>query len=244
MTHALPRTNFNSSRLVRSLSDMHVTDPVDANPAIAERLGQWLKVADAIALFAALNPGPTPVVDVHPSLDGSILQEECAQVRNALAKAIRADAVFRTGSEAAEGGVDFSAYRRACFTHQRNMATSIAPLRARVREVMSNRSSTLKQLAALDAVLDQALGNRERELLTTVPTLLERRFEALRKTPATDALASPVLSGTQPIEWLARFNTELLDVLLAELDLRLQPIEGLVAQYLNEQTGEHIKANI
>ena len=68
MTHALPRTNLNSSRLVRSLSDMHVADAVDANPAIAERLGQWLKVADAIALFAALNPGPMPTADTRPAI--------------------------------------------------------------------------------------------------------------------------------------------------------------------------------
>jgi len=249
MTQALPRTNLNSSRLLRSLSDMHVTDVLDANPASAERLGQWLKVADAIALFAALNPGPTPAVDARPSVKGSILEEACAQVRNTLAKAIRADAVFRTSSDVLEGGLDFSAYRRAYFTHQRNMTTSVGPLRGRVRVALSNRSGALKRLAALDAALDQALANRERELLTSVPTLLEKRFEAMRKahektpveTPENDTSASPIPAGTKSTHWLALFNKKLLDVLLAELDLRLQPIEGLIAEYLNEQTKENIK---
>ncbi|MFJ0904018.1 DUF3348 family protein, partial [Bordetella bronchiseptica] len=84
-------------------------------------------------------------------------------------------------------------------------------------------------LAVVDAIMERSLGARERTLLAAVPTLLERHFERLRQA----ALAGPQEAGDaappQPGAWLATFGRDMRSVLLAELDIRLQPVEGLLA---------------
>jgi len=65
--------------------------------------------------------------------------------------------------------------------------------------------------------------------LSTVPLLLEKHFERLRKanreTPASDDA------------WLAEYCKDMQSVLLAELNLRLQPVEGLLEALRNESIG-------
>jgi hypothetical protein len=91
------------------------------------------------------------------------------------------------------------------------METRLAPLRARVRAALSGTSPALRQLAALDAVLEGALLVRERHLLSKVPLWLEQHLERSRRA------AAPSDAGPR-----------VQDTLLAELDLRLQPIEGMI----------------
>jgi hypothetical protein len=94
------------------------------------------------------------------------------------------------------------------------------PLRRRLRSSLADRSAALAKLAELDIVMEQVVGAQERALLATVASRLEPRFDALRGAPA-DA---PV----QPGPWLEQFRQEMRALLLAELDLRLQPVEGLL----------------
>jgi hypothetical protein len=141
-----------------------------------------------------------------------------------------------------EGAADFSPYRRYYVAHQRDMDSSIGQLRANVRAALSSRSPTLKRLATLDAALGQALGARERNLLATVPSLLENRFEHLRKAhqealAATQAPDDPE-RWMQPGGWLAVFCKDMQGVLLAELDVRLQPVIGLIEALGNERPQE------
>ena len=249
MMRALPRTNFHSSRLVRSLSGLDVVAVAASNQALAERLGQWLDVGDAIALFAALSPKTSGATAVQ-SPDGSGLQEELAQLRTGLIDGIGADlgskARIKLPQPAADAPLeiqaDFSPYRRYYLAHQRDMATKIGQLRARARAVLAETSPRLKQLAELDAALDQALGERERVLLATVPTLLEKRFERLRAAHC-DALRDTQQADDpgrwlQPGGWLARFRKDMQDVLLAEQDLRLQAVVGLIEAH-SQEVSEH-----
>lgn len=141
-----------------------------------------------------------------------------------------------------DGAADFAPYHRYYLAHQRDMSSSIGPLRANVRAALSRQSPALKRLAALDAVLDQTLTARERNLLATVPARLARRFEhlftahqaALNEAQAADDPAR----WMQPGGWLAIFCGEMQAVLLAELELRLQPIAGLIEALDNEMTRQ------
>ena len=68
--------------------------------------------------------------------------------------------------------------------------------------------------------------------------LLERRFEHLRKThqlglDAAQQQDAPVL-WRQPGGWLDVFGKEMQEVLLAELEVRLQPVVGLIEAFSNE----------
>jgi len=112
------------------------------------------------------------------------------------------------------------------------MAAGITPLRGRVRQALTALSPALGRLAALDAVFDEALRDRERYLLSTVAVLLQQRFDLLRQAhSATDSQAPGAPSAADrisPAPWLVEYARELQQVLLAELDVRLQPIEGMV----------------
>ena len=82
---------------------------------------------------------------------------------------------------------------------QQSMETGVAALRARLRAALAARSPEMARLAAIDSVMERVLAPRERGLLAGVPASL------------------------------AQHSDELHDVLQAELDLRLLPVEGLLA---------------
>lgn len=133
---------------------------------------------------------------------------------------------------------DFTPYRRYYLAQQRHMAAGIGPLRLKAREALAGSSAALWQLAELDATLDQALGSREGDLLATVPALLERHFGKLRQAHqaalAESGTADDPAQWLLPDGWLTRFHRDLQDVLLAELDLRLQPVIGLIEAHSND----------
>lgn len=280
MAHESPRTRLNASALVRVLTELAGTGGNGSKQPFAERLGQWLSLADALSLYSALNAstaGAPAVPAASPSPECKHLRRTFEHLRGALTNAIRADAALEAGSAqgapasrtsgtSAEGAADFAPWQRRYAAHQRDMGAKIAPFRTTVRAALAARSPALRRLAALDAVLDQALAARERELLATVPTLLQRRFEQLREahratqavadtaaaprmpaephvptvsaTPATSPTAGERCRPLPPGASLAAFGAQMQAVLLAELELRLQPVAGLIAALENEETSK------
>jgi hypothetical protein len=229
-----PLTGSAFIRALAALNDVHAPASPDA---FAQRLAQWLAWTDAFSLSAALSDASARP-DV-PALAGraavSADEREFARVRAALVKVI-ADAPAggaeprRLGrpqagvAAPAEVPVDFASYRQRYAKCQLAMETQIVPLRRRLRSTLAERSSALAKLAELDTVMEQVVGARERALLATVAGRLEPRFDRWRGAqddPTSDA-------PTRPGPWLDRFRQEMRDLLLAELDLRLQPVEGLL----------------
>lgn len=248
MARGSPRTSFDSSRLIRALSDLVSTDATPPRQSFADRLGQWLDFADAIALFSALN-GSTDAAGGPATAEHPALRDEFARVRGALLDSINTDGVLTPGKArirlpapawhaSTPGAADYLPYHRYYLAHQRDMGAAIAPLRASVRAGLAQRAPALRQLAALDGVLDQALAPRERSLLATVPQLLGRRFEQLHQAHR-NALTTPddPARWLQPGAWLHTFCQDMRAVLLAELELRLQPVAGLL-EALNEVTKQ------
>ena len=248
MARGSPRTSFDSSRLIRALSDLVSTDATPPRQSFADRLGQWLDFADAIALFSALN-GSTDAAGGPATAEHPALRDEFARVRGALLDSINTDGVLTPGKArirlpapawhtSTPGAADYLPYHRYYLAHQRDMGAAIAPLRASVRAGLAQRSPALRQLAALDGVLDQALAPRERSLLATVPQLLGRHFEQLHQAHRS-ALPTPddPARWLQPGAWLHTFCQDMRVVLRAELELRLQPVAGLL-EALNEVTKQ------
>ena len=274
MTQGLPRTRFNSAGLVRVLAELAVADPADPKQTFAERLGEWLDLKAALALYSALNataadalPRAAPVAALHAEL---------ARVRGELSGAVAAAGAQQPGgtnlalpaplpNASIADAADFTPFHRYYLAHQRAMAAAVGPLRAGVRAALGRQSAALRQLAALDAVMEQALSPREASLLATVPVLLGKRFaqlfEAHQRAHETAASDRPQHEGAglvdpgsaaaadappaddparwmQPGAWLARFCAEMQRVLLAELELRLMPVVGLLAALDTESTGQ------
>lgn len=252
MTRALPRTNFNSSRLIRFLADLDLVDAAEPGDAFAERLSLWLEVTDAISLSAA-NKAGSAGPSVAPAGEAEIARvavaEEFARKREALVNSI-------TRSCSPEGGegrikwpspkvgmpievaAAYEPYRRFYVAHQRDMEANIRPLREKLRQALAQAAPALKKLAALDAVLDKVLSAREGQLLLTVPLLFEKRFAQLlaahRQRLAAGGQEDKPETWMQAGGWLAGFCKELQALLLAELDVRLQPAAGLIEALSNE----------
>lgn len=246
MTRGSLHTGFTGSPLVRLLARLTEADVPDAKPAFAERLSQWLSWTDAISLSAALN-GPAATAQPVARAGASTEEGEFARMRSALVNAVTEDSTSTPDqgwssrrspardTPPADTTISFTPHRSRYFAKQQAMELGIGPLRARLRAALTARSSALAQLAAVDAVMEQVLGEQERSLLSTVPVLLEKHFERLRQAHlATLAAIEPDNDAQTPDEaataapWLAEFRRDMQSVLLAELDLRLQPVEGLL----------------
>ena len=239
-------TRFTGSALIRLLAQISGVDAPESKHAFAERLSHWLTWTDAISLSAALDGGPTKATGARPGTPRSASAEEreCARVRATLTTAIAEDCACTadnprpptlpapTLGDAMDKPADFSIYRRRYLSRQKAMETSIGPWRGRVRAALSDRSPAMARLAAVDAVMEQVLNPHERRLLSGVPMWLEQHFERLRQAheeTQADALEPADADlPVRPAAWLQTFCKDMHGVLLAELDTRLQPVEGLL----------------
>ena len=221
MVQVSRRTGFTGSALIRLLARLTDIEVPEPKQAFADRLSQWLGWTDAISLSAALNGG-LAASSSGARAAGNPEERECERVRTAMANAIAED----MHSAARDNTTDFAAYRRRYHARQQAMETSIGPLRGRLRSTLATRSPDMARLAAVDVVMEQVLSAQEHRLLASVPATLEKHFKRLGRA---DANASADADGeAEPGVWLAVFRKDMHDVLLAEMEVRFQPVEGLL----------------
>jgi hypothetical protein len=238
---------------IRLLARLAEVDVAASGQPLPDRLGQWLDWKHALSLAAALDGQAATPEAAAPMPDD--LRAECARAREVLATAIKNDPLLAPGAPApAEPGYD--AFRQACLARQRAMQATVGRLRGKLRDALAQSpqeratqehspqgrhhpghhhlgrhsrksgndaghaatpDTRMARLAEVDAVMEAALTPREHALLAKVPELLGQRFERLR----TAVHASPA--------WLDGFRRDMQSVLLAELDLRFQPVDALLA---------------
>jgi hypothetical protein len=229
------RTRYPSSALVRQLSRLTATPAPAPKQGFAEALSQWLGWTDAISLSGALNTAPasTPA-PVSAPLSALSAAEDVERIKAGLTKAIAeacaAPGTVARGSRrpptlpadpAPDSPPDYAPYRQRYQAMQQAMEERIEPLRQRLRAQLGAASPAGARLAAVDAVMEQVLAPREQLLLHGIASQrLEKRFDSLRPHCDDDAVTGP---------WLDTFRQDMHAVLLAELDTRLQPVEGLLA---------------
>jgi hypothetical protein len=201
------RSSFTRSRFVRLLEAGLPTPAEAPAPDFAERMSLWVDAFAAVRLQAAQQAARSlRAPAVVPRQRAAALAADVQRVRAALAAAI---ARKLTHDEAPA----YAAYRQRHLELQHQMELMVAPLREHVRQALGRGSTRLRQLAALDAALDDVLAPREQKLLPAAAALLERRFGELA---------------------LDVFERQWREVLLAEVDLRLERVTGLVEALSNE----------
>jgi len=194
---------------------------------VAERLGQWLNVAEAIELHAgqgavtaagtaaARRPRLAPDTGLQQQL-----QQELQRVRGVLSRSISSrDPAHRPDPNDLD--TEFALYHQRLNDLQRRMEMAVDALRGHVRQCLAQSTPERAQLAALDALMETLFSGREQRLLTTLPAFLKARFVALRQEAA--GADTP-----EDLRWLQTFAADFEQALLAELDLRLQPVTGLI----------------
>lgn len=241
---------LSNSRLVRLLGEWASLDVETPRQDFAERLSGWLTAFDTVRLEAALQSiqafarqGGATSRDLPLALDEFYQRAREAltagftlpEPRTAVDKRLRDRLPVEVQNV---DDVDYGNYFQAYLDHQRRFELKISQLRGQVRQVLSRGSSALRQLAAMDAVMEQMLGAREQKLLATVPVYLERRFESRRQAhkawlTATQAEDDPK-TWRQPGAWLHGFQQDWRDILTADMTARLLPVVGLIEAYQNE----------
>lgn len=221
------RRGLTGSALIRLLDRLAGPEVRESGASTSDRLSQWFSWKDAISLSAALDGMPLASASGASGASGAksasrAEEGECQRVRAALAKAIAEDSAFaapqQTNAAADDAETDFSPYRQRYQARQQAIEAGVGALRGKLRSRLAARSPEMAKLAAVDVLMEQVLGTRERSLLSTVPKVLEKHFGRLRQ----DA------GSTESGAWLDIFRRDARDVLLAELDFRFQPVEGLL----------------
>lgn len=192
--------------------------PVATAP-VPERLGSWLGWADAIALSQVLTTAPGTAADAAARREALDWAHAALDRLQAEAAAGFDDAeLARDAAEPAPEGVPLAdllaPFRLHHGQQQRGMAARIATLRERLRPRLAEASGPLARLAQLDAVFERALAAQERGQLAGLAALLTRRAE--------------LHHAADPRGWRRRLWADLQRLLRAELDLRLQPVLGLI----------------
>jgi len=241
MAQVSRRAGFNGSALVRLLSRLTDTDVRESAQGTADRLSQWFGWTDAISLSAALNGNPAPALPgARTSRTSASAEEgECIRARSALAQAIAEDGMFADGAPSGTAS-DFAPYRQRYLARQQAMDAGVGPLRGRLRARLATGSADMARLAAVDVVMEQVLGTRERSLLANLPSVLERHFGRLRQAAAEAQVKADDEPGdaAAPEAWLDVFRKDARELLLAELDFRFQPVEGLLEALRSRTTGQ------
>ena len=183
------------------------------SPALTDRLGQWVDWSRAVALAGALD-GRLPEPGDAGEASGDLLGD-CAQARASLLASIGEDAEAERLLDLAEAAAtpNFASLRQRYRVLQQAIQTATGRLRGRLRDQLVQASPELARLAEVDAVMEQTLSPREHSLLAIAPVVLGARFERVHGQPG----------------WRTAFRHDMRTLLLAELELRFHPIEGLQA---------------
>nr|WP_232288942.1 DUF3348 domain-containing protein [Burkholderia oklahomensis] len=251
MVQVPQRRALGGPTLIRLLARLADADVPVSRQSLSDRLSRWLAWTDAIALSSALSMSP-PAVAAGARAVGDDADSLGVRVRASLAKAIARTGAFSAGRDSAapaaardassDAPVDFTLFRHDYLSMQQAMEMDIGDLRGRLRQMMAARTPALARLAVLDATMERALAARERNLLASVPKLLGAYFERLRQAELqrladadanadvnTEAEAQETAATVASSAWLDAFRKDMQSVLLAELEVRFQPVEGLLA---------------
>ena len=241
------------SRLIRFLTDLAVSDAKISHKNFAEQLGQLIDLSDSFALSDALRslkrlPFKANTDDDTRAQYSESIKQHFLQQRSLMVEAIVKSFVPDHGTlalllpaadseESINSGKTLDAYVRFYAMQQSEMEHRVIKLRAHVRESLSGHSAALAQLAALDTAIGDTLAIPSRKLFTVVPRLLRKRFTLLHEehvAKTQDSIDNNQL-WLETGGWLDNFYNEMQGLLLAELEVRLQPVLGLI-EALEEST--------
>lgn len=254
MTRVQPRPRPYSSELLRFLASRGMADATQDTGDVGQRLGDWLDFRQAIALQSLIGSVDDPATQDRPAtarVDASVLRRRLAEVRTALEQSILTGSVPAPGlariewpSAELEHPIDpktaFDPLRRYAVGHQRQMESIIRSLRVQLRGMLDKGPTAQRQLCALDTIFESVLGARETRLLGQLNKGFEQRFAKTLKQHLKQLLqaaeADEPAPRTEP--WLTPLLADMRQTLLAELDLRLQPVLGLVEALTQDKTPQ------
>jgi len=138
----------------------------------------------------------------------------------------------------------FEPYKKFYAAHQKDMSAKLQGLRVFVRESLE-KIQPLAPLVVIDKTIEETMAVSMRASFALVPNLLGKRFDYyLDAHESSEQPQKPVSQEISLASWVSqggrfeKFSKEMHEVLLAELEVRLQPILGLVEAF-NEEVSNN-----
>jgi hypothetical protein len=230
------------------LGELAVSDAEVSHQHFARRLGQLIDLSDSVNI-SRVHAQRSANSFTATTASEEAITAEFLLVRNVIVAAIIKSFEDGTGlrriklpqpgpevpTDAASG---YEPYGRFYASHQREMDSKIQQLRKQVREAAQGASAELAQLVVLDEALGDTLTVHSRKFFAAIPALLARRYAHLLN-EYTQACDNPQgNSGSWP-ELLELFCQNMQSLLLAELEARLLPTQGLIEALHSEIENTH-----
>ena len=266
--HNTTSSCLHASRLVRCLTEMEISGEPVLPEHFSEKVGRLLDLSGAVALSKMLGelrrPSFNPSETKPAAIKDAFMRERAALVREIIKRLVPGDGssrnrlpsleefyancilkdVFSTsgGNETPNCAAAFAPYRKHYLTLQGQLGLATHRLRVRTAESIAGLSPVLAGLAALDKGLGDVLYHRQQRFFGRIPTLLEQRFNDLLHTYWPTLPNSPeacdLATWMAPGGWLFSFCGQMQEMLLAELEIRLQPVLGLIESIDETGIGE------
>ena len=246
MTQALPQVSLGSSRLVRFLTDLSVSNTRVSHRQFTQRLGALIDFSDSISLAEAnarnIDVQDEDVVAFSEDITGEFLRGRSAIIQSAMRAFFPGSGPTRIKWPALEdpppAGPTSAAqpYLKFYGAQQAEVDARIRGLHLRTREAIAPLSARLARICAIDAALSDALGQHSRRYLASVPRLLSKRLELLYE-EYRQGVERGMDASAHWQETRERYRRESQGLLLAEIEARLLPALGLI-ESLNEETTD------
>jgi hypothetical protein len=255
MNQPVSHISLNSSRLIRLLSELAVTDVEHSYKDFGRRFGQLFVLKDSLKL-AEMHSDLSQLGFEQRHIESAFIERQFLQQRKSIVDDISSYFIalddsnsyrlqfpsLRIGASA-EQLTNYAGYQGFYLNLQRVLDREVQHLHSYLRDAAAGLSPRLAKLVEIDITLGKALANQARSLLGLIPQLLGRRFEFLLQqhhqtlfNPADDDVANWVKSGA----WLDQLRLDSHALLLAELDVRLQPAIGLLEAINEEASNQHV----
>ncbi len=251
-------TSLSSTRLVDLLSGVNNLNIRISQANFAEKFGQMLHFSSAITLSSALEDAPEADFNpadisgneirevffrmqtdlVRFIAEGFVTSARRGDDRLPTAKSLHAHCELTGVFSAAykrktkKHSVVYEPFRKFYLNRQNGLDIKVDHLRSVIRDSISNISPSLAQLARIDQAISESLSGAAAELFAMIPKLLEKRFLHLWDVHGPEFPENPEVTDFEqwmkPGGWISVFCNEMREILLAELEVRLQPVAGMI----------------
>ena len=216
--------SFNGASLVQVLQEWGAEPGSVPLADAVQRFGGWLNPFEVVRLQAGLQAVESLAPPTAPWSvgDAAAWADRAWQELHSSLKAHRDNGLKALAQELSTPV--YEPYRRLAMDHQRLMDAAVDGFRGALRQRMWQGPVPLRQLAAIDALLQPLMQERLSRWGGLGLNRLEGRFHHWQAATAT--------SG--PAEALVAFHEECRRLWQAELDFRLQPLMGLMEALYQE----------
>ncbi|WP_339673734.1 DUF3348 family protein [Dasania marina] len=241
MTKPALHATRNGSRLSHHLAELGFNSQVPSHKNFAERVGQLIGLPGSLALSALpLKPvtnSSNPSSEKTQAIQANFLQQhnELIQFIGKCFDNSETRRRFRLPEVDTDSFLDSKStqvlYQRFYIAMQTELASKAYSLHSLVRDAATDCSPALKQLCTLDKAMQEILSGQLRKAYSQIPAVVAQRyqhwqqqFSAVNSDEQNDAISTAI----------EQFCQELRQLLLTELDARLQTTYGLI-EALNQQ---------